>query len=422
MPNLHTLNPSPGFTALQNASIDDLPDLPSIGYLAVLLRHEESWVPSIDDLVGKMEGQSRGGATKARKTVMQYGYYVSVRYQHSHRKQFATDIWRLNRPHTDEDLDVIASYYRTGSTTQIPVLGKNKRPKLDSRKNVIYQQVTVLWARVDSWRGEEVVGGHADAGTEPDEPGPVDNSDPTDPDPVDNSPHRGAHSGDSVRPAETGVSPGATESPVAEGSVGRGVGGWGVYEKTEEKTPQKTTEENSPSPVVPSSVPDARGDDRDEGEGENPFGEDELARKRAEETARSLLNTLVRDVPADLVSRLSEGEKAELVRLVAAAHHLGVSNAVIRSSLTNVAGTKVLGRAWGAKLQTLIEHAAEVEQRKSLRAAELPACATCRCEEGDPSTWRRVLEDPLDVESREVPCPSCRRQSPGAHSDGLTAS
>lgn len=241
MPNLHTLHPDRRFTQISNEALDQLPSMEGAGYLAHLLRHQDGYVPNLDKLVEQKPGVTKRAASKARAEVMRYGYYVSVRFKHSAGGQFATDIWRSVYPHTADDLDEIARRYQPGNTTQIPQLDVDKQPRRDAQGNVLMRQVTIQWARVDSWRGQQRVGDKGqlcapdtDANTNVSRAEPVGARPPG--------------SGTSARPAKTGVSPGGSEVPDSGGSGARGVGEREVFKKTRENT----TQEDQPNEHAPS--------------------------------------------------------------------------------------------------------------------------------------------------------------------------
>lgn len=241
MPNLHTLHPDRQFTQISNDAADQLPSIHGLGYLVHLLRHRDGYVPNLDKLVEQKPAVTKRDASKARAEVMEHGFYVSVRFKHSAGGQFETDIWRSVYPHTAEDLDEIAQRYRPGNVTQIAQKDTGKKPQRDAHGNVLMRQVTIQWARVDSWRGKQRVGDDGQL-CEPD-------TVKTDTAPAEAPRVRGAGSGNSARPAKTRVSPGGSEVPDSGGSGARGVGEREVYKKTRENTSKNTNGEHQPPPL-----------------------------------------------------------------------------------------------------------------------------------------------------------------------------
>lgn len=253
MPNLHTLHPERQFTQVSHEAADQLPSMNGLGYLVHLLRHRDGYLPNLDKLVEQKPGVTRRDASKARAEVMEHGFYVSVRFKHSGGGQFETDIWRSVYPHTAEDLDEIAQRYQPGNVTQIAQKGAGKKVQRDAHGNVLMRQVTIKWARVDSWRGQQRVGdsGQLCAPTTDTNASPV----------ADTSTHNGgAGSGNSARPAKTNESPGGAEVPDSGGSGTRGVGEREVlrtppaYTTGEHQPTSAASDESSPA------VADSSGD------------------------------------------------------------------------------------------------------------------------------------------------------------------
>lgn len=258
MPNLHTLHPERQFTQISHEAADQLPSMNGLGYLVHLLRHQDGYLPNLDKLVEQKPGVTRRDASKARAEVMEHGFYVSVRFKHSAGGQFETDIWRSVYPHTVEDLDKIAQRYQPGNVTQIAQKGAGKKVQRDAHGNVLMQQVTIQWARVDSWRGQQRV---ADGG----QLCPPDSG--------------GTESGNSARPAKTRESPGGSGIPDSGGPGARGVGERRVLRTPPENT---TGEHQEQEPSLRSgslwvakspSVPSRNARDRDEPTSAHSTGE-----------------------------------------------------------------------------------------------------------------------------------------------------
>lgn len=157
MYRLRTLHPEQEFTQVANYAMDDLPDLGSLGLLTHILRHDDDWDFRLEDLVEKKPGVTRRDASKARATLIQHGYWITVKYRHNYRGRFATDAWRSVYPHKDADIEELARRYMPGSITQIPQLDGLKRPKKDTHGRVLMREVTITWAEIESWRGKELV-------------------------------------------------------------------------------------------------------------------------------------------------------------------------------------------------------------------------------------------------------------------------
>lgn len=196
MPTLRTLKPQQ-YAAVSNEAIDTLPTLEAVGYLAHLLRHEEGYVPTLESLTSR-PGISERTASKCRRTLIEYRYYVAVKFQHDDGGLFHTEIWRAHEPFTEADLETIKHYYAYDSVVQIPESGQR-----DAKGAVVTKPVHVRWAQLESWRGKEV---------------------------FTRAPGRAPKPGSGT--GETRVSAGRTESAASEGSDHRGVGKRGVNKKT----------------------------------------------------------------------------------------------------------------------------------------------------------------------------------------------
>jgi hypothetical protein len=262
---LRTLHPEQNFTQLANQAMDILPDLHSLGLLAHVLRHSDDWDFELKDLVERKSGLTRRDASNARATLVRHGFWITVKFRHDHKGQFATDVYRAVLPHTEEDLALLAEMYKPGTLTQIPQLNADKKLIKDNLGRTLMRPVTITWARVDSWRGDEVVtlagellpdpkiASDTTPENAPDEgDGPVDNSGET-------APARGTDSGTSARPAETGVCPGGSEVPPPDTSGARPVGGRQVKKKT--SPPDQAEDKRQAGGVPPAPpVPDASAD------------------------------------------------------------------------------------------------------------------------------------------------------------------
>lgn len=159
---------------LSNRSIDDLSTLNAIGYLAILLRHEDGWVPSVDKIV-QAKNIGRDAAKHARRELVRKGYYVRVSFQYEGGVH-GTDIWRSVCPHGEEDLDQIAAYYQRGVTWQISAKDADGNHERDSRGRTVTRPVTIWSAQMESWRAEtERISDGSGTDGEHDSPDPGDN-------------------------------------------------------------------------------------------------------------------------------------------------------------------------------------------------------------------------------------------------------
>lgn len=167
------------------------------------------------------------------------------------------------------------------------------------------------------------------------------------------------------------------------------------------ETPQGET---PPPPVVPHETAHAGEPSQpsNEREGETSTGNNH---DQAWEWKRAVrfLKATTKQVPDELVDAMTAEQKTALVHMVMDCRSYGLDDETIRAELVNTYGTKNLGSAWEAKLQRLIDQ--KFSKLKS--GAYLPECSTCRAAAGEPTSFRVVLEDPLDPTSREVPCPAC---------------
>lgn len=213
MPQLRQLRPD-RFVALPHETVDHLPSLEALGLLAHLLRHTDAWLPSIEELAATKAQVTRRTASKARKTLLAHGYYISVRYRHSNR--FATDIWRSASPHSEADLLEIARRYTPGSAIRTPEV-QGGRVVRDANGEIRYRWVRIQWAQVESWRGREIVGEDGSLiPTSTSQPRPTGSGRSAPPAKTESS--RPTGSGRSAPPAKTDVSPGRADLPLSGGS------------------------------------------------------------------------------------------------------------------------------------------------------------------------------------------------------------
>jgi hypothetical protein len=213
MPQLRQLRPD-RFVALPHETVDHLPSLEALGLLAHLLRHTDAWLPSIEELAATKAQVTRRTASKARKTLLAHGYYISVRYRHNNR--FATDIWRSASPHSEADLLEIARRYTPGSAIRTPEI-QDGRVVRDANGEIRYRWVRIQWAQIESWRGREIVGEDGSLiPTSTSQPRPTGSGRSARPAKTESS--RPTGSGRSARPAKTDVSPGRPDLPLSGGS------------------------------------------------------------------------------------------------------------------------------------------------------------------------------------------------------------
>ncbi|MFD3431221.1 hypothetical protein, partial [Nocardia fluminea] len=177
MQRLRSLHGKDKYTQVSNAAIDTLPDLNSIGLLAAYLRHHDDYVFDFKTWIRNKPGVGEQAGYKARTTLIQHGYLVQVKFNHSYRGQFRTEIWRSAEPFTEDDLTAIRRHYAIGSRVNIPI------GTASDNGEQITMNVEVKWFEVTSFRGEEVYRA-ADKTAQPSASAPVDNSASG---PVDNS-------------------------------------------------------------------------------------------------------------------------------------------------------------------------------------------------------------------------------------------
>ena len=150
MQRLRTLHHKQRFTQIANDAIDRLPDLNSVGLLAVYLRHHDSYAFDLKRFLREKSGVGEQAGYKARATLIDYGYIVQVKFRHSYRGRFFTDIYRSADPHTDDDYAELMRRYAPGARVTIPI-------GTDATGQVIEKVVTIRWAEITSWKGVELV-------------------------------------------------------------------------------------------------------------------------------------------------------------------------------------------------------------------------------------------------------------------------
>ncbi|OLT25844.1 hypothetical protein BJF83_22445 [Nocardiopsis sp. CNR-923] len=105
MQHLTQLRPLRGFTQVPNAALDTLPDLNSIGLLNVVLRHDEQWHFTLDQLIAekrRIPGPTLGRdvAYKAMRTLVAHRWVAKVRYRDL-GGHFHTAVFRTVTPFTE---------------------------------------------------------------------------------------------------------------------------------------------------------------------------------------------------------------------------------------------------------------------------------------------------------------------------------
>lgn len=143
MQRLRSLHHKNRYTQLANDAIDTLPDLESLGLLATILRHSDEFDFQMSVLIKSKPGLGADRAYKARRTLVEHGYVVQVKFKHTYRGRFCTDIYRSAEPHTAEDLALLRERYAPGQTVTL------------ADDNGQEQVVTVTWAEVTSALGQE---------------------------------------------------------------------------------------------------------------------------------------------------------------------------------------------------------------------------------------------------------------------------
>ncbi|MGV9836581.1 hypothetical protein ACWDUL_20665 [Nocardia niigatensis] len=148
MHRIRSIRPTKNFTGLTNFSIDDLPDLESVGLLASYLRHADNFDVTLQTLLRDKPGTGQRTGSKARNTLISKGYLVQVRFRHSYRGRYCTDVYRSADPHTDEDLKLLARRYAPGATIEITTRDSG---------GPVTREVTIHWAEITSRRGAETL-------------------------------------------------------------------------------------------------------------------------------------------------------------------------------------------------------------------------------------------------------------------------
>lgn len=148
MQRLRSLHTKSRYTQVSNSAIDRLPDLNSLGLLVTYLRHHDNYHFDLKTFLRSKAGVGEKAGYKARRTLIEFGYLVQVKYRHSYRGRFHTEIWRSAEPFTVADLVKIADEYVVGSRKLLP-LGDDDADL----------EVVVRWVEVTSFRGVEVFGG-----------------------------------------------------------------------------------------------------------------------------------------------------------------------------------------------------------------------------------------------------------------------
>lgn len=146
MQRLRTLRRKARYTQLANDAIDRLPSLESVGLLATILRHDDAFEFDMALLIKRKSNVGKTRAYNARRELIGHGYLVQVRFQHTHRGRFGTDIFRAAEPHTAEDLDELRRRYTPGA--RIVVTDDDGAEQVE----------TVTWAEMTSSVGVEQLG------------------------------------------------------------------------------------------------------------------------------------------------------------------------------------------------------------------------------------------------------------------------
>lgn len=173
--------------------------------------------------------------------------------------------------------------------------------------------------------------------------------------------------------------------------------------------------EDPPSPWH-GEAPDARelAEGKGKGETQKEEPEDELTRKREKDRAAAFLGEVQAKVPRELADSLTTEEKHRITELATDARLLRVPNATVMEQLSNVTGTRYLGKAWEQKLARLVEQARMEAAEQQARKKSRPACRRCGAPEGAGAHERTVLTDPSDPHAADQPCPDCRSSAVNA--------
>lgn len=149
MQRLRSLRQTTRYTQLSNDAIDRLPSLESIGLLATILRHDDAFEFDMATLIRSKPKLGKTHAYNARRDLVKHGYIVQVKFKHTYRGRFVTDIYRAAEPHTAEDLDELRRRYTPGAQQVITDDDGHQRVE------------TVIWAEVTGGTGSEQLGDNA---------------------------------------------------------------------------------------------------------------------------------------------------------------------------------------------------------------------------------------------------------------------
>ncbi|MFD6097176.1 hypothetical protein ACFVWN_20485 [Nocardiopsis flavescens] len=119
MQHLTQLRPLRGFTQIPNAALDGLPDLNSIGLLSVVLRHDEEYHWTLDQLIAekrRIPGPvlGRDVAYKAMRTLIAHRWVGKIRYRDA-GGHFHTAVFRTVVQFSDDDYREMCSLYVEGT-------------------------------------------------------------------------------------------------------------------------------------------------------------------------------------------------------------------------------------------------------------------------------------------------------------------
>jgi hypothetical protein len=143
--------------------MDRLPDLNSLGLLNHYLRHSDDFDFDLKRFLRGKPGIGEKAGYKARTTLIAYGYLVQIKFRHSYRGRFFTEVYRSAEPHTDAELAELVDRYTPGRQVVIPV-------EHDDAGRPVEQVVTITWAEMTSYRGVELVTDSGECIPEPEKP------------------------------------------------------------------------------------------------------------------------------------------------------------------------------------------------------------------------------------------------------------
>ena len=146
MQRLRSLRQKVRYTQLANDAIDRLPSLESVGLLATILRHDDAFEFDMALLIKRKPNLGEKRAYHARRELINHGYLVQLRFQHTYRGRFGTDIFRAAEPHTADDLEELRTRYTPGA--QIVITDDTGAERVE----------TVTWAEMTSPVGVEQLG------------------------------------------------------------------------------------------------------------------------------------------------------------------------------------------------------------------------------------------------------------------------